>query len=42
MFELHPVGILAIIAFAMCWIFAWILYRTGTIACILRGFSLRE
>jgi hypothetical protein len=40
MFELHPVGILAIIAFAMCWIFAWILYRTGTPGSMARQLSL--
>jgi len=40
MFELRPVGILAIIAFAMFWSFAWVLYRTATPGSMARQLSL--
>ena len=30
MIHIHPAGILALIALAMCWILAVVLYRVGT------------
>jgi len=40
MIQIHPVGILAVIAVVMCWGFAWVLYRTGTPGSMARKLSL--
>jgi hypothetical protein len=40
MFQAHPVGILALVAVAMCWGLAVVLYRTGTSGSVARKLAL--
>jgi hypothetical protein len=40
MLHIHPVGILALIALAMCWILAVVLYRVGTAGSVARKLSV--
>ena len=42
MIQIHPVGILAVIAVVMCWSFAWVLYRTGTPGSMARITYIRQ
>jgi hypothetical protein len=39
MFQVHPIGILALVAVAMCWGFAVVLYRTGAPGSMARMLS---
>lgn len=40
MFHIHPIGILALVAWAMCWILAVVLYRVGTTGSVARKLSV--
>lgn len=40
MFLIHPVGILALFAVAMCWVLATVLYRVGTPGSVARKLSV--
>jgi len=40
MFHIHPIGILALVAWAMCWILAVLLYRVGTTGSVARKLSV--
>lgn len=40
MLIVHPVGLLAAIAVAMCWSLAWVLYRTGSSGSMARQLSM--